>query len=197
MNHPITIEGLAGYCPEVTVWQLLCDLTEALGQTSIEALPSGCFDPARITISDGRFQLSGAPAAPQLTPFDAPELSTASGQAQSAASASWSLGALTFYLVMGCVVMNGQGGRGQHRSSKLPYLRPALPELSELVLHCLAYEPKERPTLAAIQETAERQLEACRKQIKKGPRVKPVREQEQEKADRSISLWPEEMVPCE
>jgi len=197
MNHPITIEGLAGYCPEVAAWQLLSDLTQSLKEVSLGELPTGCFVPDHISIANGRFQLLNDSSNPLLTPFDAPELSVASAQGQSVASASWSLGALTFYLVMGCVVMNGLGGRGQRRSSKLPYLRPALPELSELVLRCLAYEPTERPTLEEIQQIAEKQLDICQKIIKKGPRPKPANEKQQTLVDMSVSLWPEEMIPNE
>lgn len=194
MKNTITIEGLAGYCTEVAAWQLLADLTEGLTAERVGTMTLGGLVPQRVEVANRRFRLLSEEGATCLTTFDAPEMSDTTTM-QTAASVTWSLGALTFYLIMGCEVMNGQGGRAQQPTSKLPYMRPAMPELSELVLHCLAYHPAERPALGEIHELAVRQLEVCQDLIRRGPSLRAVTAQDASQAVASHTFWPEEMIP--
>ena len=111
------------------------------------------------------------------------------------ASTVWSLAATLFYLVMGCQIMNGKGGAAQQESSRLPYMRSSLPQLSELIQRCLSFHPEQRPTMKEINELATQQFSLCTEAVKKGPVIQEKRlDTENQDDESSISdFWPESM----
>lgn len=186
-NYPEgSAEGFAGYCTELTAWQLLHDVVAQLQEATAAGTPaSRGISPSAVMIGPEGFVL--AETAPQPV-YTAPE-----GGGTPAADV-WSLGATLFRLVMGCDVMNGRGGAGQRPGSTLPYMRSEMPQLSELVMHCLSYDPARRPTLAQLAEEADAQLARCREEVRKGLKHKPLDTGEQAAAQAASDSWPEEMI---
>ena len=190
----LTAEGLAGYCLEVTAWQLLRDLSEVLLAKPQSYRGLGCIAPERILVEDGRFVFDAKAVQEVPGIFDAPEQTK---DHESEAAVVWSLGATVFYLIMGCAVMNGRGGRGQRDTSKLPYMRSEMPELSELVQRSLSFSPAQRPTLAEVNSQARKHYDECLRAIKAGPKLRNNTENDvasSSSADSSEALWPEAMI---
>lgn len=93
--------------------------------------------------------------------------------------------------------MNGRGGRGQRDTSKLPYMRSEMPELSELVQRSLSFSPAQRPTLAEVNSQARKHYDDCLRAIKAGPKLRNNTENDvasSSSADSSEALWPEAMI---
>lgn len=189
----LTAEGLAGYCLEVTAWQLLRDLSEELLAKPHSFRGLGCIAPERILVEDGRFVFDAKAVQEAPGIFDAPEQTK---DTDSEAAVVWSLGATVFYLIMGCAVMNGRGGRGQRDTSKLPYMRSEMPELSELVQRSLSFSPTQRPTLAEVNAQARKHYDDCLRAIKAGPKLRTTDNDAaaSSAADSSEALWPEPMI---
>ncbi|MBR4146749.1 MAG: hypothetical protein IKU00_02525 [Bacteroidales bacterium] len=188
MDETLYAVELAGHCNELTSWRFLKEISEALRSD-----PTIPISPSLIEIKeDGGFSLVLPHGTVNMEGFEAPE--TANGT-KNEASAVWSLAASLFYLVMGCQVMNGKGGAGQNESSKLPYMRSALPLLSELVQHCLNYHPERRPSLQEINALATEQFELCLETVKRGPKFQENSNNgKQEGAGRqNMDFWPEPM----
>ncbi len=123
--------------------------------------------------------------------FDAPEVELSGRTLESGV---WSLGASIFYVMMGCLMFNGQGGRRQSERSRVPYLRSDLPELSELVQHCLNYNPLLRPTLKELQEIGTENLNRCRKLITQGPKIRNSDVRSINQQSDISDFWPEGMI---
>lgn len=177
---------LAGYCNELTAWRILRDVSaDLLKQAS-------AVSPTLIVIKDEGFELERASEAADLGGFEAPEVK---GGAQTEASAVWSLAATVFYLVMGCQIMNGKGGKGQRATSKVPYMRSELAKMSELVQQCLQYRPELRPTAKEVNEMASEQYKNCEETVKLGPkfRVKTTFDDNENNIDNELAFWPESM----
>lgn len=187
MNEQFTIADLSGHANEPTVWKLLKEVSE-------QAMEYKRFiiNPFLVEIGeDGHFVLM--PSEVQQPGFDAPEAVYAE---RMEASAVWSLGATAFYAVMGVQVMNGKGGLGQTKTSRIPYLRGEWPELSELIMQCLQFDPIKRNTLKSICDKSFQQYEQCLNQIKLGPRFKHTEQlQLTEKIEKDLYFWPETMLP--
>lgn len=189
MEDKIYASELSGHCNELTAWQILAEISEALIHKGLRSI-----DPQYIEIGeDGHFSLAAATVSPNGDGFDAPEttggLSTESG-------AVWSLGAILFFIVMGRQVMNGKGGKGQRDSSKLPYMRSEWPEMSELVQNCLQFNPARRPTLQQVYDRASQQYQRCLDEVRKGPKLKIGENSTQKEVamvDQDIAFWPETM----
>jgi len=180
---------MAGHCTEVTAWRLLRDVASQSVEQGFRVPVS----PYSVCIDDdGGFCLT-EPTVPSVEGFEAPEV--LGDGLKTEASQVWALAATLFYVMMGCQIMNGKGGRGQHERSRIPYLRNELPELSELLQHCLHYNPARRPSMKAVLQQASTQYERCLSDISRGPRLKPadhpaVAMQQQ----KSLDTWPEQMV---
>lgn len=190
MEETLYAIELAGHCNELTAWKILKEVSETM---LIDNTPM--VSPSQIKIEDdGRFIY--LPQAPNVMKgFEAPEV--LKGKCAETSSV-WSLAATLFYLVMGCQVMNGKGGSAQTESSKLPYMRSSLPLLSDLVQRCLNFHPEQRPSMAAINETATQQYNLCCEAVKKGPKFqerRPDVNNQDNPSDQSISFWPESMQP--
>lgn len=189
MEETLHASDLAGHCNEVTAWRVLRDVSGIL--LTDPTLP---VSPYLIEIcDDGSFTLAHPEESVDLGGFAAPEHGKVT---PSEASAVWSLAASLFYIVMGCQVMNGKGGKAQHESSKLPYMRSALPLLSETVQQCLQFHPESRPSLQKIHDLAAQWFDFCNDEVKKGPKF-------QEKGSfisdtagqtgKELDFWPEAM----
>lgn len=188
MEEQLNIAEIAGHSNESTAWLLLKEV-------STDLLVHGLcpIDPYRIVITDeGLFSLTRTGTAIHEG-FGAPEY--AEGQPYEK-DVVWSLGATAFFIVMGRQVMNGKGGKGQQEHSKLPYLRSAWPELSELVQHCLRYDSSQRPSLQEVHDKAEQQYERCAIEIRRGPKLKETAKPSATKCNNNIqelAFWPEAM----
>lgn len=186
MEEKTYASELAGHCNETTAWRILKEVSGDLIHNEIRPVNPFCIE----INDDGHFAL----AAEQTThrdSFDAPEHSE---NRLNEAEAAWSIGATLFYIVMGGEVMNGKGGKGQHESSKLPYMRSEWPELSELVQCCLHFNPSQRPSLQEIHKKAERQYQRCLDEIQRGPKIKvkePSSPSGETNDEHKLSFWPE------
>lgn len=189
MEETLHASDLAGHCNELTAWRILRDVSATLLTNA--SLP---VSPYLMEIDDdGAFSIAQTSEPVDVGGFAAPE--QAKG-AHTEASAVWSLAASLFYIVMGCQVMNGKGGVAQHESSKLPYMRSALPLLSETVQQCLQFHPELRPSMREINELAERQFNLCNENIKKGPKIQEKKSQQDASGNTSgmdLDFWPEVM----
>ena len=190
MEEQLNIAEIAGHSNEATTWLLLKEVSADLLEHRLCPI-----DPYRITIADeGHFSLTRNDTAAHEG-FDAPEY--AEGQ-PTEKEVVWSLGATAFFIVMGRQVINGKGGKGQQEHSRLPYLRSAWPELSELVQHCLRYDPMQRPSLQEVHDKAEQQYERCAIEIQHGPKLKESDSpatKECDSCDLELAFWPEAMQP--
>lgn len=196
-----SVDGIAAHISEIMVWHLIADIGSALSE--IHRMGYGHFDvkPSNILWDGKKFLLTdfGAcrelkEAAPEETAqdassyrFDAPELKTKG----CSASDIWSLGATIFYLYMGCNVFNGLGGRAQRKDSPVPYMRKALPVLSQLVQRCLSFDPEMRPTADEVQTIAMSEIQKLEKQSNiRGVRPKVTESLNSGKKE----FWPEQMI---
>lgn len=178
----IRIDEIAGYMSEKHVWQLLYEVSSALTQS--------CHDvtPYNVTWDEQHFSLSDEKGKDNYR-FEAPEVSK--GKACEA-SDIWSLGAVAFYMHMGCHVFNGRGGASQTADSPVPFMRKEMKELSETLQHCLSFDPQKRPMAKQICKTAKVQM---KKMESSG------REREKKAEDQNLSqktsiddFWHEEMT---
>ena len=180
---------LAGYCNRMTAWKIIKDVSEELLAGKAVAV-----SPFRIEIKEnGGFALVKKDEPFALDGFVAPEITDGN---ITEASQVWALAASVFYIVMGCQIMNGKGGRGQLESSRIPYMRSEMPQLSELIQKCLNYHPELRPSLEKVHETACEELAQCDDTVRRGPKFNkknnPNEVSEKEKDD--IAFWPEAFI---
>lgn len=189
-NHTMksaTAADFAGHCNESAAWQILKEISGQLIEHKQRIV-----NPFLISIGDdGHFNLM--PSETQQASYDAPEIGTTT---RTESATVWSMGAVLYFLVMGREVMNGKGGPGQSRTSKLPYMRSEWPALSELVQRCLQYAPNSRPSLQEIHDIAAQNLERCRNDIKHGPKFKPAKQAQTNGAnptETELAFWPETM----
>ena len=177
---------LAGYCNELTAWRILRDISASLLKQA------GAVSPALIMVRDDGFELERVEGAVDIGGFEAPEVK---GDAHNEASAVWSLAASVFYLVMGCQIMNGKGGKGQHATSKVPYMRSELAKMSELVQQCLQYRPELRPSAKKVNKIATEQYKICAEIVSRGPkfRKKTGATDEKTSINNELAFWPEPM----
>lgn len=186
MEDRVYAVELAGYCNELTAWRILRDVSgDLLSQT-------GPVSPSLIKVNDDGFDLSREQGDVDTGSFEAPEVSRGS---RSEASAVWSLAASVFYIVMGCEVMNGKGGKGQHATSKVPYMRSEFAKMSDLVQRCLQYRPEVRPSMKEVNEIATEQYNICVEVISRGPkfREKPTTVADDTTIDKELAFWQEPM----
>ena len=188
MTKTITLNDIAGYATERSVWQMMLDLTGVCDSGKINNIGSQA-----VIITGSNFQLQNTEVSDNSNDraFSAPE-SFSNGTDKSKASGIWTLGALAFYAVTGMNVFEGKGGETQTKDTEISRLSSAHAsrELSDLIRRCLSYSPQERPTKEEIEQQAK---SALAQPVQ--PR-KRLSSQSGKSYDSSlINFWPEEMVP--
>ena len=133
----ITLDDIAGYCTEKTIWTLLKALAmrfESQGPVKIEAKD--------VTLGDDGIDLNGEP------------------KPCTEAEAVWSLGALANHLSSGHPVFGGKGPAYQaaHPTVPLPVLRREHSTLTPTVQDCLRHETDKRISLHEIIQRADSAL---------------------------------------
>lgn len=169
------ISALAGEIDGQTAWQMIYDVAnQAIDSTTP-------ISPEHILIDGNHFVLSEWSESEDQR-FIAPE----------GYSPAWALAATVFYVYLGCYVFQGLGGKGQTATVPIPTLRRELPELSNLIIRCLDFNPAKRPGMHEIAKIAEDNIKRCKSQQNDFPPLKKVSENTIT-ADEIDSYWPEEM----
>ncbi len=190
MKKDITLKDIAGYTTERTVWQLILNLSDDCDRGRVEGI-----SPEKIAVYNKGFQFKNGESAAASKAFTAPETfgchSDGELPTNHEASCVWTIGALSFYVIMGTDVFEGKGGETQTESTDIPRISSAhaSQELSSLIRKCLDYSPEKRPSLADIQQQARKALSA--------PTVLRKRLSDQtgkSYAKSLVKFWPEEMV---
>lgn len=169
------IAALAGEIDELTAWQIMADMAK---QAKNSATP---ISPAHILINGDGFILSEWSESHDER-FTAPE-----GYSQ-----VWALAATIFYTYLGSHVFQGLGGKGQTKTAPIPTLRRELPELSNLIIRCLDFNPSKRPGISEIVKIADKNIKRCKAMQKDFPPLRKITENEIS-ADEIDSYWPEEI----
>lgn len=169
------ISALAGEIDELTAWQILHDVAK---QSKDIKTP---ISPEHIFIDGGGFILSEWSDS-RDEKFNAPE----------GYSPVWALAATVFYTYLGCHVFQGLGGKGQTKTAPIPTLRRELPELSNLIIWCLVFNPSERPGMSEIVKIAEDNIKRCKAIRTDFPPLRKVSENTIT-TDEIDTYWPEEM----
>ena len=167
--------NISGEIDELTAWRILHDI--ALQAQSVKT-PSS---PDHILIDGEGFHLSEW-AESIDNRFTAPE----------GFSSVWALGASVFYAFLGCHVFQGRGGKGQSATAPVPTLRRELPELSALIVRCLDFDPRRRPTLQEIVAVSKENIVRCKSKQSEFPPLKPIVNNTLS-PDEIDRLWPDEM----
>lgn len=173
--------ALAGEVDEMTAWRLLANMAEPPAQLSSSS-PTPTIQPDHIFINGEDFV-----ASPWSSSHDA------QFEAPDGYDPVWALGASVFYLVLGCHVFQGLGGKGQTPSAPIPYLRRDMPELSDLISRCLSFDPKKRPAMEEILEIARRNFNRCASTAPSCPSLKK-KENTIATADELDTAWPEDFI---
>ena len=202
-------ETIAGHFTESQIWRLLYDISSTLQALHEHSLGHFDVSPSNILINDKNFMLSDFGACHTLTKeetsleshsfksdnlsygFSAPQ---PNGNIYNAARDIWSLGATVFFLYMGCQIWNGLGGRSQTVSTIIPYMRRELPSLSELIMQCLIFDEKKRPTAKIVQDIAANNILKGTPSILRTPNLRQ-KDLKNAASKHSIkNVWPEEMI---
>lgn len=169
------IAALAGEIDELTAWQILHDVAKQCKDIKTP------ISPEHILIDGDGFILSEWSESGDAR-FTAPE----------GYSPVWALAAMVFYTYLGCHVFQGLGGKGQTQTAPIPTLRRELPELSNLIIRCLDFNPSKRPGMTEIVKIAEDNIKRCKSQQSDFPPLKKFSESKIT-ADEIDAYWPEEM----
>lgn len=180
-----SLDNIAGHLGEEMAWTLLLEVGQALEYVHAKGLYHGGVCPANLLWNGEHVMLSGLGGADDAIPFTAPE------SGKSAPADIWSLAACVFYLYMGSQVFNGLGGKAQKKESVIPTMRQELPELSQLIMRCLAFDPEERPSASQLVKEAAQGLEQARAKVYTRP-AKPGPLPSLD--DPFTAFWPEEMT---
>lgn len=169
------ITAIAGEIDEVTAWQIMSDVAKQSKDTNTPIAPEHIF------IDGDGFVLSEWSDSEDER-FIAPE----------GYSPVWALAATVFYVYLGCHVFQGLGGRGQTKTAPIPTLRRELPELSNLIIRCLDFDPTKRPEMSEVITISEDNSKRCKTIRSDFP---PLRKASENviTADEIDIYWPEEM----
>lgn len=169
------IAALAGEIDELTAWQILYDVANQAKDSKTPICSEHIF------IDGDRFTLSEWSESQDIK-FTAPE----------GYSPVWALAATVFYTYLGCHVFQGLGGKGQTKTAPIPTLRRELPELSNLIVRCLNFNPDKRPDMTEIAGIAKENINRCKSQMSDFPPLKKISENIIT-ADEIDTCWSEEM----
>lgn len=181
----MTIQDIAGFCPEEAIWKMMADVSAfLLNDDAVHMLA-----PASVIVDGNMFITCGdAKVAPE---YLAPEQDHDTDGKE--LQLVWQIGALAYLMATGHVVFGGHGGRYQreHPHVSLPVLPKNLSLLTPVIQRCLCYEPVKRVGMKELNAMATKGLAACSRQ----QRVKA--EQPSGKAllrNSEGDKWPEEMI---
>lgn len=169
------IAALAGMIDELTAWKIFRDVAQQANDSKAPICPEHIF------IDGDDFTLSGWSESQDIR-FTAPE----------GYSPMWGLASTVFYTYLGSHVFQGLGGKGQTKTAPIPTLRRELPELSNLIIRCLDFNPDKRPDMTEIIGIADENLKRCKSQLSDFPPMKKISENIIT-ADEIDTYWPEEM----
>ena len=183
MNKDISLNDIAGYATERTVWQMI---------RSLSTCPTGTLNgssPHKIIIVGNGFILKEG--AKDEMAFAAPERFGRGNEAKPEQADIWALGALAFYAITGTNVFEGKGGSTQTEETEVPRISSthASKELSSLIRQCLSYSPKDRPQKEDMRKIAQNVLAAPAV-----PHKKLTSQAGKTYTNSLIKFWPEEMV---
>lgn len=187
MNKEITLSDIAGYATERTVWQLILNLADHCGQSSIQDI-----SPGKIIVNGSAFEVSHAPEQNPTRSFAAPESFAAEKLSLTSSSDVWTIGALAFYAITGMEVFEAKGGITQTINTEIPRISSAYTgrRLSDLIRQCLCFTPDERPSLEDIKRQADEAL-SCPPE----PRKRLVGKSGKGYTGSLVKFWPDEMLP--
>ena len=189
MKREITLNDIAGYATEKTVWQLILALSDYCSQGQLRGI-----DADEIIVSDSEFMVNrhSKPTGHTKYRFAAPESFQNTMADNAKAAAIWSLGALAFYAITGMDVFEGKGGYTQTKETNIPRIGSAYASepLSSLIRRCLSYSPADRPSAEHVTHLAK---EALSTPI--APRRRLANNSGRCYATSLVKFWPEEMVP--
>lgn len=169
------IAAIAGEIDEQTAWQIMSDVAKQVKYSKTPVSPEHIF------IDGDGFVLSEWSES-EDEKFIAPE----------GYSPVWALASAVFYVYLGCHAFQGLGGKGQTKTAPIPTLRRELPELSNLIICCLDFDPSKRPDMAEIVRIADVNIKRCKAIRSDFPPLRKVYENKIT-ADEIDTYWPEEM----
>lgn len=188
MKKEITLNDIAGYATEKTIWQMLLNLSCCYDFERLNGIMS-----QSVVVAGNEFLIKDSKALNVFCnkSFSAPETFGNKVVNYNEKSAVWTLGALAFYTVTGTDVFEGKGGATQTKDTEIPRLSSshASQELSALIRQCLSCSPQDRPTMDIIRNKAQAALAKptmpCKKLTCQAGKIY---------AKSLIKFWPEEMV---
>ena len=189
-----SVDNAAGYYSEQATWKLILDISSAIAYLHSGNFCHADIKPSNILRRDKDFFLADFGSCFEMgTNTSAGDVSSyiysAPEKNRTSESDIWSLGASVFFLVTGTQVFGGLGGKAQKRDSVIPFLRRSMPELSEFVIRCLAFEPSDRPTAVEAISLAESNL--CR--LSETKAIRPKRNGVLPGRNEYEDFWPETM----
>ena len=178
----ITIQDIAGYATEQSVWKLIGSLIDAAKSFDLCRLL-----PKDITLDGEAFRITSPSRSDGFLPFEAPEHATGKG---GEAANVWAIGAIAFYTLMGVGLFEEKGGKVQSEETNIPRIGQAhgSQRLSDTIYQCLSYRPEQRITLNDLQSEANQALSS--------PPLPPKRVMHPSGGTYKTSpvkFWPEEM----
>lgn len=189
MKDNITLNHIAGYATEKTVWLFILNLSAYCNGGDLCGITAD-----EIIVSDSAFIVQRHSQQTGHTPsrFSAPESSCVTLADHTEASGIWTLGALAFYAITGMDVFEGKGGSTQTKETIVPRIASAYAseQLSSLICQCLSYSPADRPSVECIAHLAKEALG-----IPTAPRKRLINSSGRCYATSLVKFWPEEMVP--
>lgn len=172
MNERLTIQEIAGFCPEEAVWKMLADVSNFLSKEDA-GYQLGA---DTIVVVGDQFMVTG-----EKTHTTKEEM-------------VWALGATAYFAATGHVVFGGHGFSYQqeHPHVALPMLPKMFQSLTSVIHRCLCYNPSDRMSMELLRLSAEKGLAACSQRHRL--KAKPVAEPTTEKQYCQVEKWPEEMI---
>lgn len=186
MSKKLTIQDIAGFCPEDAIWKMLNDVSSFLIKDD-----KGCFlSPNSIIIDGNSFIVETC--AEVANEYFAPEQEVS--QMPKAMQTVWSLGSVAYYMATGHVIFGGYGSyyQKEHPTVPLPSLPKGLQKLNSVLQKCLSYAPDERLSIKELNEVSLQEFVSCKKRERKLSKIYL-----DTKSKEILSIndkWPEEMI---
>lgn len=171
MSKMMTIQDIAGFCPESAVWKMMADVSDFI-------LQGGCgflLKPDTIAVEGEQFLVTN-------TKNDATKEEMV-----------WALGAVAYYAATGHDVFGGHGWgyQQEHPQVALPVLPKSFRKLTPVIHGCLCYDVSRRIKMEELRQLAQKGLVACAQQIR--TKTNDV-EESRIRIKGIIEIWPEEMI---